>query len=97
MCESVPGRSNDGMLDLTFYKEAVLEIILCKQHIPREVYELRLSLFLRASHHYFEVIKPFPSQFFDPITKTHRYDRLLACIATFPDLRKIDVRICSSH
>lgn len=87
---------SEKMLDVTFYRDAVLEIVLSEKHIAREVYELRLTLFLRAASVYFnqmhKVLEPFPSCFFDRITKSRRYDELKLCLSGMPNIREINVR-----
>lgn len=88
-------------VDVTFYRDSVLEIILSGKHFAREVCELRYSLFLRAANFYFgqangssEVCEPFPHCFFDFPTKTRRYDELRDCIATILELSEITVSFC---
>lgn len=84
--------------DVLENRQTVLEIILEGRHIPREVYELRYSLFLRAANHYFtkptprELLEPFPTCFYDFTTKTRRYDDLKACVQSIPSLNAINVR-----
>lgn len=85
-------------VDVNFYRDAVLQIILSGKHIAREVCELRYNLFCRAAHFYFgeanrssEVCEPFPHCFFDFPTKTRRYDELSDCIANIPELSDITV------
>lgn len=84
-------------LDVTYYRDEVLKIIVNGQNIAREVYELRLTLFLRAAKCYFDrqyaVLEPFPSCFFDKRQKIRLYDELKVCISNIPDVRTIDVRI----
>lgn len=92
----------EKMLDVTFYRDAVLEIVLGGHHITREVCELRLNLFIRAANHYFktknvkcEVLEPFPICFYDRVTKTRRYDDLQSCIQSIPTLSEIRVCVLS--
>lgn len=86
------------MLDVTFYRDAVLEIVETGQHIAREVYELRYSLFLRAARHFYnnrskisDVFEPFPHCFFDCVHKKRNYDELQASIESIPALSTIGV------
>lgn len=90
----------EKMLDVMFYRDAILEIILWGQHIAREVCELRLELFLKAADCYYntknanrELLEPFPSCFFDSVTKERRYDELSLCISSLPNLDEIQVNI----
>lgn len=95
----------ERMLDLTF-RDGVLEIIVSGLHVPREVYELRFILFLRAYFHqrkatlpdqpqYTEkpdVLKPFPFCFYDTKQKQTLHDELERCILSIPNLKEINVR-----
>lgn len=85
------------MIDVTYYQDAVLEIIVSGQHIAREVYELRLTLFVQAANCYFnrkhEVLEPFPSCFFDTASNSRRHDELQACVTSIQELRAINVRV----
>lgn len=85
--------------DIMANRQTVLEIVLSGLHIPREVYELRYSLFLRAANRYYgtvnprELIEPFPSCFYDISTKSRRYDDLRQCISQLPSLEQMKVKI----
>lgn len=85
------------MIDVTYYRDAVLQIIVSGQHIAREVYELRLTLFLQAANSYFnhkyEVLEPFPYCFFDTARNLRRLDELQACVTSIEELRAINVRV----
>lgn len=89
----------DPLDDIMANRQTVLEIVLSRLHIPREVYELRYSLFLRAANLYYrltiprDLIEPFPSCFYDIPTRTRRYDDLKLCIESVPTLKEINVRI----
>lgn len=86
------------MDDVLVNRETVLEIVLKGLHIPREVYELRYSLFLRATRFYFstkrtsEVLEPFPTCLYDFATKTRLYDDLENFVDEIPQLKDINVR-----
>lgn len=90
--------SMEKMLDINFYRDAVLEILGGK-HIARGVCTLRLNLFCRAAQSFFEeenqtnreLLEPFPSCFFDCTSKQRRYDDLSDCIASIPPLNEIKV------
>lgn len=92
-------------MDVNFYRDAVLEIVLSGQHIAREVYELRCSLYLRAANYSYSqgtkksdlVFEPFPHCFFDFATKTRRYKELWECISNIPDLSSFSVSLSFSH
>lgn len=88
----------EKMLDFLFYRDIVIETISDGQHIEREVYELRFDLFLRAADCFFnggqrisEILEPFPSCFYDVLTKTRQYDDLKSCISVIPRLCEINV------
>lgn len=87
----------ERMLDVIFYRDVVLEIILGGKHIPREVYQLRFTLFLEAANAHFnrqcEVLEPFPPCFFE--IPNRKYDELRLCISSIPNLSTMNVRIFS--
>lgn len=82
-------------MDVDFYRDAVLEMVLVEGRIPREVSELRCYLFLRAANSIFgrssEVLQPFPSCFYDFVTKEQQYDDLKQCIIEIPKFSEINV------
>lgn len=87
-------------MDVVFFRDTVLEIILGGKHIEREVCELRYNLFLRAASFYFnqnkpncEVLEPFPNCFYDFAKKQRLYDELKLCISGIPYLSEMNVRI----
>ncbi|XP_037042483.1 protein mono-ADP-ribosyltransferase PARP16-like isoform X2 [Bradysia coprophila] len=86
------------MDDVIVNRQTVLEIVLDGLHIPREVYELRYCLFLRAANKYFyhagsrELLEPFPTCFYDFATKTRLYEALEASVAKIPKLKDINNR-----
>ncbi|KAJ6649443.1 Protein mono-ADP-ribosyltransferase PARP16 [Pseudolycoriella hygida] len=80
--------------------KTVLEIVVDGLHVPREVYELRYSLFISAANRYFrkdenrsEVLEPFPTCFYDFTTKTRLNDSLKQCISSIPKLSEINYTI----
>lgn len=86
-------------MDVIFWRDTVLEIILSGKHISPEVYQLRFNLFLRAASRCFsvgkenrEVLEPFPYFFYDCVTKQRNYDELKSCILSIPQLSQITVR-----
>lgn len=83
------------MLDVLFYRDTVLEIILQGQHVSKHVAELRLSLFIIATlvaETKPECLKPFPPCFYDNMTKTQNYSALLGHIGRIPDFKEFQVR-----
>ncbi|KAG4066013.1 hypothetical protein HA402_001260 [Bradysia odoriphaga] len=84
------------MDDVIINRQTVLEVVLEGLHIPREVYELRYYLFLRAANRYFndggtsELLEPFPTCFYDFATKTRRYEALQASVTKIPKLSDIN-------
>lgn len=89
----------DKMLDVSFYRDTVIDIIVCGLHIRREVYELRYTLFIRAVNFHTNGgderphLHPFPYCFYENCTKLPRYDELRLCLANLPSLSQINVRI----
>jgi len=87
---------SQSVVDSFDYRQIVLEIILQGHHVSKDVYELRLSLFIQAANYYFEhggaCLEPFPSCFFDQFTKTRKYNDLKKHILTIPPLTSDWVR-----
>lgn len=86
-----------SVIDVDDYRLIVIEIIVHGKYVSKEVYELRLSLFIHAANCYFQsnyqntCLEPFPSCFFDQDTKLRRYDDLEYYISTIPQLTDFSV------
>lgn len=90
--------SDVNLLDAEDYRQIILEIVLSGKHVSHKVYKLRLLLFIRAANYYYfqkqnQCLEPFPSCFFDPVTKSRRYDDLRTHISNIPPLDAIQVKI----
>lgn len=88
--------NDDNILDAEDYRKLVLGIILSEKEVSRPVFQLRFLLFIRAAHYHYQhyqsqCLEPFPSCFFDPVTKTRLYDVLRTHISNIPELNTIQV------
>ncbi|XP_021958202.1 protein mono-ADP-ribosyltransferase PARP16 isoform X2 [Folsomia candida] len=82
----------DELYHLLDYRQLVLEIILDGKKITRIVCELRMSLFVKAvmmSDQRPQCLMPFPSSFFNPVTKEKQFGLLKETIAVIPPLQDI--------
>lgn len=94
------------MLDVLYYRDMIIDIVVNERHIAPEVRDLRLNLFAVAAKYYYnrriktpdnpqpgpsDVLEPFPSCFFDVVTKERRLEDLEACIKAIPELSSINV------
>lgn len=87
-------------MDVTFYRESVLEIVLSGgENVSKHVADLRLSLFIRAAHvakRTPQCLKPFPPCFYDLMKAEQRYSDLIKHIGLIPKFNEFTVRCCMS-
>ncbi|XP_037042284.1 protein mono-ADP-ribosyltransferase PARP16-like [Bradysia coprophila] len=79
-------------MDADDFKQLTLEILWDEKHITRFVCELRLTLFINAlnvAERRPQCLMPFPSVFFDRVTKTKDIERLRHHIGLIPPLDDI--------